>query len=192
MAKIASPFLFERSGAAQPAVANAELIERPPWLVVRWIVLAVLLVGLGAGAWFAYSAFAGDDNPPTGPGDETPTVAPTAGQSQTASETPTTETPTTEPPTPDDGVLREGSTAVVVNSAEGSCLLVRRAPTRVATDPQSEAIARLCNGELVTILGDRTEAEGFFWYPVRTANNIEGFAAEGPSSGAERYLEPAP
>lgn len=186
-------FAVRASGAAQPAVANAELIERPPWLVVRWVVLAVLLVGLGAGAWFAYGAFAGDDNPPTDPGGETPTVAATAeSPTQPASETPTTETPTTEPPTPDDGVLREGSTAVVVNSAEGSCLLVRRAPTRVATDPRSEAIARLCNGELVTILGDRTEAEGFFWYPVRTANNIEGFAAEGPSSGAERYLEPAP
>jgi hypothetical protein len=183
------PFSVRATGAAQPIAAAAELIERPPWLILRWLLLGLVIVGAAAGGWFAYNALAGDDNP-TAPGNETPTATETD-----APGTPTeaaTEPPTPEPPTPDDGTLREGSTAIVVNSPEGSCLLVRRAPTRVATDPQSEAIDRLCDGALVTILGDRTEAENFFWYPVRTANNVEGWAAEGPSSGAERYLEPAP
>ncbi len=184
------PFSIRATGAPQPAVAAAELIERPPWLILRWLLLGLLIVGVAAGSWFAYNALAGDDDP-AAPGAETPTASATE-TGATESPTEAAETPTPEPPTPDDGSLREGSTAIVVNSPEGSCLLVRRAPTRIATDPQSEAIDRLCDGALVTILGDRTEAENFFWFPVRTANNVEGWAAEGPSSGAERYLEPAP
>lgn len=185
------PFSFQATGAPQPAVASAVLIERPPWLLLRWVLVALLLVGLGVGGWFAYSAFAGDDGDTNG-GGETPTPGETATAEPRTPTAEATRTPSPESPTPDEGILPEGSTAVVINAAEPSCLLVRSGPTRVESDPRSERVDRLCDGQQMTILGDRVEAEGFYWYPVRTENDIEGWAAEGTVSGSERYLDAVP
>jgi hypothetical protein len=185
------PFAIDAVGAGRTMTAGAELIYRPPWLIWRWVLVALLLIGIGLGAWFAYSAFAGgDDDPPVGPDGETPTVTTTAG-TETATTEPTTSV-TAGPTTPTAEGLAPGSTAVVINSPDNSCLLVRRNHTRVETDPGSERVARLCNGALVTITGERVEAEGYYWYPVRTAEGVEGWSAEGLISGGERYLEPAP
>lgn len=186
------PFAIDAIGAGRTMTAGAELIYRPPWLIWRWVLAALLLIGIGVGAWFAYSAFAGDDDKPVGPDEETPTaqVTTTSG-TETATTEPTSDA-TVETTTPSGSGLAPGSRAVVINSPDDSCLLVRRDHTRIETNPGSERIARLCNGAVVTITGERVEAEGYYWYPVRTAEGVEGWSAEGLISGGERYLEAAP
>src|SRR5690606_33270948 len=126
---------------------------------------ALVAIGIGVGAWFAYSALAGGDDTPIGPGDETPTTQATATTDTGTATTGPTADATASATAPPDGVLAPGSRAVVINSPDNSCLLVRRDHTRVATAPGSEQIGRLCNGAVVTITGERVEAEGYYWYP---------------------------
>jgi pSer/pThr/pTyr-binding forkhead associated (FHA) protein len=181
------PFTSEAKGDTRVATANAELRYRPPWLLWRWVLLGVVLVALAAGGWFAYSAFAsGDDGDPAGP-DETP-----ATQETQTGETPgTTDTPPPQTTTAATPGLQVGSTAVVTNSPEGDCLLVRPFHTRQSADPRSQPIARICDGTRVTITGARVEDEGYYWYQIRTDAGVEGWSAEGLASGGPRFLTAA-
>jgi hypothetical protein len=156
-------------------------------LLWRWVLLGVVLVALAAGGWFAYSAFAsGDDGDPAGP-DETP-----ATQETQTGETPgTTDTPPPQTTTAATPGLQVGSTAVVTNSPEGDCLLVRPFHTRQSADPRSQPIARICDGTRVTITGARVEDEGYYWYQIRTDAGVEGWSAEGLASGGPRFLTAA-
>lgn len=186
------PFTVQASVGARNPVASGELIYRPAWLMWRWIVALLLLVAVAVGAWFAYNAFAGGDDDAS-PGGETPTSQPTEtpGPGTPTSSAPTA-TPSAAATTPTGaGGMAPGTIAVVTNSPENNCLLVRKGPTRVESDPLSERVARLCDGARVTIVGERVEAEGFYWYPIRTADGIEGWSAEGLISGGPRFLTPA-
>ena len=181
------PFTSEAKADTRAATANAELRYRPPWLLWRWVLLGVALVALAAGGWFAYSAFAsGDGDDPAGP-DETP-----ATQETQTGETPgETDTPPPQTTTAATSGLQVGSTAVVTNSPEGDCLLVRPFHTRQSADPRSQPIARICDGTRVTITGARVEDEGYYWYQIRTDAGVEGWSAEGLASGGPRFLTAA-
>jgi hypothetical protein len=179
------PFTAEAKADTRVATANAELRYRPPWLLWRWVVLGVLLVALAAGGWFAYSAFASGDDDPASP-DETPGTP----ETQTGETPGTPETPPPQTTTAADG-LQVGSTAVVTNSPEGDCLLVRPFHTRQSADPRSQPIARICDGTRVTITGPRVEDEGYYWYQIRTDAGVEGWSAEGLASGGPRFLTAA-
>ncbi len=189
------PFEAEAKADARIANAKAELKYRPPWLWVRWLVLLVVLAGLAAGGWFAYAAFASsDDDPVSAEPDGSPTVTatPRPGETpapRTASPGATT-APATTAPSRTAG-LQVGSVAVVTNSPEGDCLLVRPFHTRRTTDTRSLPIARICDGTRVTIAGVRVEDEGYYWYQVRTDAGVEGWSAEGLVSGGPRFLTAA-
>lgn len=187
-----TPFTIEALAGVSKPTAGGELVYRPAWLMWRWIVALIALLGLAAGAWFGYNAFAGGSNSGA-PGEETPTREATAtagpGTPTSAPETPTAGAGSPTVP-PGARGMAPGTTAEVTNSPDNSCLLVRRGPTRVATDPNSQQIGRLCNGARVTTTGERVEAEGFYWYPIRTADGIEGWSAEGLMSGGPRFLTP--
>ncbi|HEX6032696.1 MAG TPA: FHA domain-containing protein [Tepidiformaceae bacterium] len=179
-------FKTEAKADTRLATANAELRYRPPWLLWRWVALAVLVVAVGIGGWFAYSALAGDGNNQAGDPDETATVTSTRASDETPSPPPTKAT--TGPQT---AGLQVGSTAVVTNSPEGDCLLVRPFHTRQSGDPRSQPIDRICDGARVTIIGARVEDEGYYWYAIRTDKGVEGWSAEGLVSGGPRFLTAA-
>ncbi|MGH2609038.1 MAG: FHA domain-containing protein [Tepidiformaceae bacterium] len=180
-------FTTEAAADTRGATANAELRYRPPWLIWRWAVLAVVLVAVGIGGWFAYSAFASDDDTPPIPGEETPTETSTE-----APGSPTTPSGETTTPAPNDGTMAIGSTAVVTNSAApNDCLLIRPFHTRRAEDPRSRPIGRICDGTRVEIRSERVEDEGYYWYTVRTQEGVEGWSAEGEIGDGPRFLTPA-
>jgi hypothetical protein len=195
-----SPFFGRESAHGFEAQANAEmrtasargeLVHRPPWLLWRWLVLPLLLCGLAAGGWFAYSAFASDDDPSAAQPDAT--LPATPGSSGTPATTAATRQATTATAVPSRTPgLQVGSTAVVTNSPEGDCLFVRPFHTRLTTDPRSQPTARICDGTRVTITGARVEDEGYYWYQVRTAAGQEGWSAEGLVSGGPRFLTAVP
>lgn len=184
------PFVTEAKAGTREAAANAELRYRPPWLLWRWVLLGLLIVGLAAGGWFAYSAFAGGDDTPGQPDPGETQTAPATTEGETPGTATTSPETATAPPATDG--LQVGSTAVVTNSPEGDCLLVRPFHTRRTTDPRSQPIARICDGTRVTITGARVEDEGYYWYQIRTEQGVEGWSAEGLVSGGPRFLTAAP
>jgi hypothetical protein len=94
--------------------------------------------------------------------------------------------PTAPPSTPQPGsataapaaVLRNGATAVVVNSPAGDCLFVREYHTRRADDPRSKKLGELCNGKKVKITSDKVEEEGYVWWSIDDGAGLTGWAAE--------------
>ena len=186
------PFEAEAKADARTARARGELRYRPPWLTWRWVVLLLLLGGLAAGGWFAYSAFASDDDPDAAQPDATATATPRPGETpapRTPTQQATTATTATTAPSRTPG-MQVGSTAVVTNSPEGDCLFVRPYHTRRSADPRSQPTARLCDGTRVTITGARVEDEGYYWYQIRADTGAEGWSAEGLVSGGPRFLTP--
>jgi hypothetical protein len=156
------------SGAA-PTTANGNFQYRAPLKNWRYYLGAFLGVSFLSVAGImqmtgSLPSFGGGGSNPT------PTVAATVAQTTTAAAT----------ATPDH--LYVGASAVIVNSPDGDCLRVRKGPTLSDSDPDSEIVGRLCDGQVVSITDGPVESDDFTWWHVN-GDGLDGWAAEGASSG---------
>ncbi len=169
-------------GANPEQTADGQIVVRPPfrqWRIPVTAMAALALLGVGG---FAYV--------------QAPcrTVIGCASKAKTdfsktpvAGGTPTSPAAAASTPTP--AGLRNGVTAVVVNSAApNNCLNVRAFHTRVATDPQSKSLGTICDGTKVKIVSDSVETEGFVWWTIDTGTGLTGWAAEKATTGGDSWL----
>ena len=169
-------------GAMPEATADGQVVVRPPFRQWRIPVTAMALLALLGVGGFAYvqapcrsvigcASKAKVELSKTAPAGSTPT-APAAAAT-----------------TPTPAGLRNGVTAVVVNSAApNNCLNVRQNHTRVATDPTSKSLGTICDGTKVKIVSDKVEAEGFVWWTIDNGAGLTGWAAERATSGGDAFL----
>lgn len=195
------PFHVEARPATaglQKHTADGQLRSRATLQAWRWLIFLLLLGGvLGGGAW-GYTKGCQDGWPfcgegaatlPSQPGTPGPSVTQPPG-SPTAPASPTAATrPTTAP-----AGLRPGITAVVANSPPGgtgnsNCLAVRSKPEVNRANPNDGVIRRLCDGAEVSVLAGPTNDGTYLFWRIRDSAG-EGWAAEGPVTGAVRWLVP--
>ncbi|MFQ5381763.1 MAG: hypothetical protein ACE5EF_09100 [Dehalococcoidia bacterium] len=172
-----------QDSTATAALTTAGQIEiRPPLRHWRSLLVAVGgVTAVAAGAFVLLTRGGGGAIPniPGGGATATATVAeqssPTAAASPTATPAPTA---TAEP-----AGLHKGGTAVVTNSPENDCLLIREDHNR-----QSTALAFLCDGATVTLLSNRVEDDGHYWWMVDAGNGVQGWSAEKAIGSDEAWL----
>ena len=165
-------------GSGQAATAEGQVTVRPPLRYWKWPVLALLLLALFGGGAYGYSKGCSSNG---WPGCTSKVKADPAG------------TPTTPPTAAPSGeatpaVLRNGSTALIVNSPPNECLFVREFHTRNAADPRSKQLGQLCDGQKVLITSDSVDAEGFIWWSIDDGAGLKGWAAERPTAGGDPFM----
>ena len=171
-------------GTTPEATSDGQVAVRPPLRYWKVPVAAILLLALFGGGAYTYAKKCGDNGWPGCSSNDNAKAAPPASATPGGAATAAVVSPTAAPTG-----LRNGVTAVVVNSPTGSCLFVRQFHTRVATDPQSTKLGEICDGTKVKITSDKVEAEGFVWWSVDNGAGLKGWSAEKATTGGEVYLQ---
>ncbi len=178
---VASP----QESATASALTTAGQVEiRPPlrhWRSVLVALGGVSAVALAAGVMLTRGGGGLPSLPGGGRDTATATSAASASPTATAATSPTpTALPTA---TAEPEGLHKGGTALVTNSPENDCLLVREDHNR-----QSTALAFLCDGASVTLLSDRVEDDGHYWWKVDDGSGVQGWSAERAVGSDEVWL----
>jgi hypothetical protein len=166
-------------GAGQEVTSEGQVTVRPPlrhWKVP--VAILALLVLFGGGGYAYSQASCSTVVGCSSKAKNAVANIPTAGGNSTT-------TPVASATTAPVG-LRNGVTAVVVNSASPNCLNVRKSPS---TDAANKPIGQLCDGQKVKITSDKVEATGFVWWSIDNGQGLTGWAAEKPSSGSDVWLQ---
>lgn len=198
------PFRVEARPVAagqQKQTADGQLRSRATLEAWKWPFALLVVAGmLGAGA-YGYKSNCRDGWPLCGeskaatPAEPGTTAAPATEQPKTTPPRTTTASPTatTRPVTPSAG-LRPGITAVVINSKPGGpnnsdCLAVRDKPQVNAANVNEGVVRRICDGTEVAVLAGPTNDGTYLFWRIRDSAG-EGWAAEGPVTGAVKWLVP--
>lgn len=109
---------------------------------------------------------------------ETPEPAADSGTpADAAADTSTATTPTATDDTGDDA----GDSLAGVYPAPGTVMMVNDDEVRIRAEPSTDGaiLAGLSRGQLVTILGEPVDADGYIWYPVQdvVAPELQGWVA---------------
>jgi hypothetical protein len=166
-------------GAGQEVTHEGQVTVRPPlrhWKVP--VAILALLVLFGGGGYAYSQASCSTVIGCSSKAKNAVASIPTSGGN-------TTPTPGASATTAPTG-LRNGVTAVVVNSAPPTCLNVRKSPS---TDAGNAPIGQLCNGQKVKITSDKVEATGYVWWSIDNGQGLTGWAAEKPTTGSDVFLQ---
>ncbi|MEO9254530.1 MAG: FHA domain-containing protein [Tepidiformaceae bacterium] len=162
-------------GAGQEATADGQVSVKPPLRYWKIPVAAVVVLGILGSAGFGYTR-----------GCSSGMVFCTAKKAaQVVSKpNPTVPAGTTAVASPTAAVLRNGSTAVILNSPTGNCLRVRQSHTLQASDAGSKVLGQLCDDQKVKITSDSVTAEGYIWWTIDDGKGLTGWAAEKAADGS--------
>lgn len=162
-------------GAGQEAIADGQVTVKPPLRYWKIPVAALVVLGVLGSAGFGYTR-----------GCSSGMVFCTAKKAvNAAAATPPPATPgATVVASPTSAALRNGSTAVILNSPTGNCLRVRQSHTLQASDGGSKVLGQLCDDQKVKITSDSVTAEGYIWWTIDDGKGLTGWAAEKAADGS--------
>ncbi len=185
------PFDVEAQGPATKSAAQAELRSRPPWLIIRWFVLAAVVAAVAIGGWFAYQAFFGGDD-----------AAPPAGPKATATAKPPTAEKGTSVPATVSAVagitpaaaatIVKGGSVVITNSPAGQSTCLRAHPTPAVNAAityclNNDDTAKVIDGPQL-VAGDKH----IWWLVQKDGGTAQGWAAEANPDSGEKWMKPLP